>query len=41
MVPDQYSANVHVYVESMSEAEGKKLQDEYIDKIQLWLEEQS
>jgi mannose-1-phosphate guanylyltransferase/phosphomannomutase len=41
MVPDQYSANVHVYVESMSETEGKALQDEYIDKIQSWLEEQS
>lgn len=41
MVPDQYSANVHVYVESMSEADGKALQDEYIDKIQSWLEEQA
>jgi mannose-1-phosphate guanylyltransferase/phosphomannomutase len=41
MVPDQYSANVHVYVESPDEKTGRELQDEYIDRIQSWLEEQS
>ncbi|WP_022851701.1 sugar phosphate nucleotidyltransferase [Limisalsivibrio acetivorans] len=40
MVPDQYSPNVHVYVEAMDEETGKALQEEYKEKIHSWLENQ-
>lgn len=39
MVPDQYSANVHLYVES-STGNWKELLEEYKEKINGWLEEQ-
>ncbi|MDE7169222.1 MAG: NTP transferase domain-containing protein [Mucispirillum sp.] len=40
MVPDQYSPNVHLYIEGKSEKEGDKLHKEYVDKINKWIEEQ-
>jgi mannose-1-phosphate guanylyltransferase/phosphomannomutase len=40
MVPDQYTANVHLYVEANSEKNFKKLHEEYKEKINSWLQEQ-
>jgi len=40
MVPDQYTANVHLYVEAKSEKDFKQLHQEYKDKINSWLQEQ-
>jgi len=40
MVPDQYSANVHLYVETITKQDGEKLYKEYKDMINGWLEEQ-
>jgi len=39
MVPDQYTANVHLYVEAVSEKEYKIIHNEYKDKINSWLQE--
>ncbi|MBQ8434425.1 MAG: hypothetical protein IJX24_00180, partial [Oscillospiraceae bacterium] len=39
MVPDQYSPNVHLYVEGKTKAAGDKLHKEYIEKINGWIGE--
>ena len=39
MIPDQYSPNVHLYVEGVNKATGNKIQAEYIEKINAWIEE--
>lgn len=39
MVPDQYSPNVHLYVEGGGEEAGSKLHREYIEKINRWIGE--
>lgn len=39
MVPDQYTANVHLYVEASTEKEHKQIHTEYKDKINGWLQE--
>ncbi len=39
MVPDQYSANVHLYIEGKTQAACDKLHKEYIDKINGWIGE--
>ena len=39
MVPDQYSPNVHLYVEGKTKAAGDKLHKEYIEKINSWIGE--
>lgn len=40
MVPDQFTANVHLYAEASSEKEYKALHGEFKDKINGWLQEQ-
>lgn len=40
MVPDQFTANVHLYVESASEKEYKGIHNEFKEKINGWLQEQ-
>jgi len=40
MVPDQYTANVHLYVEASTAQEHKSIHTEYKDKINSWLQEQ-
>ncbi len=39
MVPDQYTANVHLYVEAGKEKDYKQIHAEYKDKINGWLQE--
>lgn len=39
MVPDQYTANVHLYVEAATEKDYKAIHTEYKDKINNWLQE--
>mgnify|MGYP001409906155 CR=1 FL=1 len=39
MVPDQFTANVHLYVESKTEKDFKQIHTEYKDKINNWLQE--
>lgn len=39
MVPDQYTANVHLYVEAATEKDYKLIHTEYKDKINNWLQE--
>lgn len=39
MVPDQYTANVHLYVEAATEKDYKQIHAEYKDKINGWLQE--
>ncbi|MGD9807301.1 MAG: sugar phosphate nucleotidyltransferase [Deferribacterales bacterium] len=39
MVPDQYTANVHLYVEAATEKDYKAIHSEYKDKINNWLQE--
>jgi mannose-1-phosphate guanylyltransferase/phosphomannomutase len=40
MIPDQFSADVHLYVEAQSEEKKENLLKEYISKINLWLSEE-
>ncbi len=40
MVPDQFTANVHLYVEAASAKEYNSIHGEYKDKINGWLQEQ-
>ncbi len=37
MLPDQFSPNVHLYVEAGSDSEKDELLKEYIEKINLWI----
>ncbi len=39
MVPDQYSPNVHLYIEGKTEKEGDAIHKEFVDKINKWIEE--
>jgi len=39
MVPDQYTANVHLYVEAGKEKDYKQIHTEFKDKINGWLQE--
>lgn len=39
MVPDQFTANVHLYVEAATEKDYKLIHTEYKDKINSWLQE--
>ncbi len=39
MIPDQYSANVHLYVEAIDENSKNELLEEYKSKITEWIEE--
>ncbi|XOB66398.1 sugar phosphate nucleotidyltransferase [Deferribacteres bacterium DY0037] len=39
MVPDQYTANIHLYVEAATEKDYKQIHTEYKDKINNWLQE--
>ncbi|MCX8085233.1 MAG: sugar phosphate nucleotidyltransferase [Calditerrivibrio sp.] len=39
MIPDQYSANVHLYVETVDEESKNELMEEYRTKITDWIEE--
>ncbi|MGC8924915.1 MAG: mannose-1-phosphate guanyltransferase [Calditerrivibrio nitroreducens] len=39
MIPDQYSANVHLYVEAVDEQAKNELLEEYKQKITTWTEE--
>jgi len=39
MIPDQYSANVHLYVEAVDEQSKNELLEEYKQKITTWTEE--
>lgn len=39
MIPDQYSPNVHLYVEGKTKADGGKLHSEYVEKINAWIAE--
>jgi mannose-1-phosphate guanylyltransferase/phosphomannomutase len=39
MIPDQYSANVHLYVEAVDEPSKTELMEEYKNKITGWIEE--
>lgn len=39
MVPDQYSPNVHLYVEGKNESHGEKIHKEYVEKINKWISE--
>lgn len=39
MVPDQYSANVHLYIEGKTQSACDRLHKEYIDKINGWIGE--
>ncbi|MCA1933411.1 MAG: NTP transferase domain-containing protein [Calditerrivibrio sp.] len=39
MIPDQYSANVHLYVEAVAENFRLELMEEYKNKITAWIEE--
>jgi len=39
MVPDQYSANVHLYIESKDSKSGDKLHTKFITKINDWITE--
>ncbi|MGE4317560.1 MAG: sugar phosphate nucleotidyltransferase [Deferribacterales bacterium] len=40
MVPDQFTANVHLYVEAAAEKDFNSIHGEYKDKINGWLQEQ-
>ena len=39
MVPDQYSPNVHLYIEGKTEKDGEKIHKEYVEKINKWISE--
>lgn len=39
MIPDQYSQNLHLYVQAKSESLGKELLDNYRSKMQTWKDE--
>lgn len=39
MVPDQYSPNVHLYIEGKNSKDGDKIHKEYVDKINKWISE--
>ena len=39
MVPDQYSPNVHLYIEGNTEKDGERIHKEYVDKINKWISE--
>ncbi len=39
MLPDQYSPNVHLYVEGVKDSSGSKLHGEFIKKINDWIDE--
>lgn len=39
MIPDQYSPNVHLYVEGKNHSAGDKIHTEYVEKINTWIAE--
>lgn len=39
MIPDQYSDNLHLYVNSDVEEKAQDLLNQYIEKIGKWIEE--
>ncbi len=39
MVPDQYSPNVHLYIEGKTEKAGDAIHKEFVDKINKWIAE--
>lgn len=39
MVPDQYSPNVHLYIEGKTEKTGDAIHKEFVDKINKWIAE--
>ena len=39
MVPDQYSPNVHLYIEGKTEKAGDAIHKEFVDKINKWIKE--
>jgi mannose-1-phosphate guanylyltransferase/phosphomannomutase len=38
MLPDQYADSLHLYVNSDKEEKAKAVLNEYIDKINKWME---
>jgi mannose-1-phosphate guanylyltransferase/phosphomannomutase len=39
MIPDQYSDNLHIYVQAESKEKADKLVEEYRNKINQWINE--
>ncbi len=39
MIPDQYSDNIHIYVQSLTEEEVNRILDEYKTKVNSWINE--